>query len=371
LKTARITEIERCEPRLPVPAAAWRLSEIKFHFGLWTLMLLLALVVVIAASVGAVRIPPKEIVSMLLNKIGIAHLPRTWPESHETIILQIRLPRVLAAALVGGALSVAGTLFQGLLRNPLADPYVIGTSGGAALGATLGLLISTHFSILGFGVVPTLAFAGALCTAALSYRLSRIGGRTSVVTLLLAGFVLSVILSYSMSLLLILNDQLQLNLRALYSWLLGGISVTSWAQVEVLAVLVLVGCAGAFAIGRGLNAMSLGDEMAESLGIRVERQRAVVLALGSLLTAAAVIGAGLIGFVGLIVPHAMRLVFGPGHSRLLLLSAVAGAGFLVVADLLSRILIAPNELPVGILTAVIGGPIFLYLLRRSKSEYRF
>jgi len=231
--------------------------------------------------------------------------------------------------------------------------------------------VSAHFSVLGFGVVPTLAFAGALSAVAAAYHLSRVGGRTPIVTLLLAGFALSVILGYSMSLLLILNDRLQLNLRVLYGWLLGGISVTSWTQVEVIAGLVLTAGTATFGFGRSLNAMSLGDEIAEHLGVPVERHRAALLGLGSMLTAAAVVGGGLIGFVGLVVPHAVRLVAGPEHSRLLPLSAVAGAIFLVLADLLSRILIPPNELPIGILTAFVGGPVFLYLLRRSKREYRF
>ena len=371
MKAAPVRE-ERDRP-LPIstPAAMGRLSEARFHFGLWSLLLLLTAAVIVAASVGATHIPVKTILSMLFHHAGTSHFPKTWPESDQTILFYIRLPRVVAALFVGAGLAVAGTLFQGLLRNPLADPYVIGTSGGAALGATIGLLIAGHFSILGFGIVPTLAFVGAICTVTAAYRLSRIGGRTPVVTLLLAGFALSVILSYSMSLFLILNDRLQLNLRVLYSWLLGGISVTSWTQVGVIAGLVFAGSAGAFAFGRSLNAMSLGDEIATHLGVPVERHRAAVLALGSLLTAAAVIGGGLIGFVGLIVPHAMRLVFGPDHTRLLPLSAVAGAAFLVVADLLSRVVIPPNELPVGILTAFVGGPAFLYLLRRSKREYRF
>jgi iron complex transport system permease protein len=358
-------------PRLAVPGKTRQGYGVRFHLGLWSLLLLLIGAMVLASTVGAAHVPAKVILWVLLNRAGITRVPRTWPESAETIILQIRLPRVVAASLVGGALALAGALFQGLLRNPLADPYVIGTSGGAALGAALGLLISAHFSVLGFGLVPTLAFAGALCAAATAYQLSKVGGRTSVVTLLLAGFALSVVLSYSMSFLLILNDRLQLNLRVLYSWLLGGISVTNWTQVEVIAGLVLI--AGILAIGfrRSLNAMSLGDEMAAHLGVPVERHRAVLLALGSMLTAAAVVGGGLIGFVGLIIPHTARLVFGPEHGRLLPLSAVTGAIFLVLADLLSRILIPPNELPVGILTAFLGGPIFLYLLRRSKQEYRF
>lgn len=374
LKAKRVDDpwVSEPGPRLfPVSRKTERAFHIGFHLGFWILLLLLLAAMVLAATVGAAHIPVKVTILVLLNRVGLTHVARTWPETAETIILEIRLPRVVAAALVGGALALAGALFQGVLRNPLADPYVIGTSGGAALGATLGLVISAHFSVLGFGVVPTLSFVGAICAAAAAYQLSKVGGRTSIVTLLLAGFALSVVLSYSMSFLMILNDRLQLNLRILYAWLLGGISVTSWTQVGVIAGLVLTAGAASMAFARSLNAMSLGDEMAAHLGVPVERHRVALLALGSLLTAAAVVGGGLIGFVGLIIPHAVRLLFGPEHSRLLPLSTVTGAIFLVLADLLSRILIPPNELPVGILTAFLGGPVFLYLLRRSRQEYRF
>jgi iron complex transport system permease protein len=362
-----ITESTSQSQADPVP----RSFEVRFHLGMWTLILSFVVMTVLAAGIGTVHIPSRQIVSILLNHARLAHVPRSWPTSDETIILQIRLPRVVAAALVGAALSVAGTLFQGLLRNPMADPYVIGTSGGAALGATLGLLRVAPFSLLGFGAVPTFAFLGALGTMVVVYRLSRVAGRTPVVTLLLAGFAISVILGYTMSFLLIVNDRLQLNTRVIYAWLLGGISVTRWSQVGVIAVVVIAGSTLALMLGRSLNALSLGDETAEYLGIPVERHRAAIIVLGSLLTAAAVSGGGLIGFVGLIVPHFLRLLFGPNHTRLLPLAALGGATFLVTADLLSRIAIPPTELPVGILTAFIGGPAFLFLLRRSKREYRF
>ncbi len=346
-------------------------SALRFRAGIGLLLVLLAVSVILAAGVGAVHISPKVIISMLASRTGLVHPSPTWPPSDETIIFQIRLPRVLAAALVGTALSVAGALFQGLLRNPLADPYVIGVSGGAGLGATVGVLVSTHFSILGFGAVPGLALLGALGTVVLVYRLSRIAGRTPVVTLLLAGFAVSIMLGYAMSFLLIVNDRLQLNTPFIYAWLLGGISVVRWAQVGTIAFVAVIGTALAFVLARSLNALSLGEEYAQHLGIPVEAHKAAIIAVGSLLTAAAVSGGGLIGFVGLIVPHFLRLVFGPNHTRLLPLVALGGAAFLVTADLLARAVMPPTELPVGILTAFVGGPAFLFLLGRSKREYRF
>jgi iron complex transport system permease protein len=346
-------------------------QDSRFALGVWTLVIVLFIVSVLAAGIGAVSLSSGEVLSIMARYLGLTHAPPYWPPSDDVILLQIRLPRVLGAALVGAALSVAGTLFQGLLRNPMADPFVIGTSGGAALGATLGVLLASRITVLGFGAVPALAFLGALGTMALVYRLSRIGDRTAVVTLLLAGFALSVILSYAMSLILILNDRLQLNTRVVYAWLLGGITVTRWSQVSIIALLVLGGIAVSFAFGRSLNALSLGDETAQQLGVSVERYRAAIIATGSILTAAAVSAGGMIGFVGLIVPHFLRLNFGPNHRHLLPLSALGGASFLVFADLVSRVAIRPTELPVGILTAFIGGPAFLFLLRQTKREYRF
>jgi iron complex transport system permease protein len=346
-------------------------SNLRFRAGVGMLVVLVAASVVLASGIGAVHVPAKEIVSMLLNHTGLVHLNQTWPHSDEIIIFQIRLPRVLAAALVGAALSVAGVLFQGLFRNPLADPYVIGTSGGAAFGASLGVVLFSHISILGFGAIPTLAFLGALGTMVLVFRFSRVGGRTPVVTLLLVGFAVSVILGYSVSFLLIVNERFELNTRLIYAWLLGGIWIEHWSQLGLIALIVLAGTAAAFTLTRSLNGLALGEECAEYLGIAVERQKAAVIVVGSLLTAAAVSAGGLIGFVGLIVPHFLRLLFGPNHVRLLPLAALGGAAFLVITDLLARIVMPPNEVPVGILTALVGGPAFLLLLRRTKREYRF
>jgi iron complex transport system permease protein len=346
-------------------------SAIRFRTGMGLLLVFLVVSIILAAGAGAVHVPSRTIISMLANWTGMVHVPRTWPLSDQTIIFQIRLPRVLAAALVGAALSVAGVLFQGLLRNPLADPYVIGTSGGAAFGASLGVVLFAHFSILGFSTVPALAFLGALGTMTLVYRLSRVDGRTPVMTLLLAGFAVSVILGYGVSFLLIVNDRFELNMRVISAWLLGGISVERWSQLGIIALIVISGVVAALTLARSLNGLALGEESAEHLGIRVERQKAAVIIVGSLLTAAAVSAGGLIGFVGLVVPHFLRLLFGPNHVRLLPLAALAGAAFLVTADLLARIAMPPNELPVGILTVFVGGPAFLLLLRRAKREYRF
>ncbi|HEV8638175.1 MAG TPA: iron chelate uptake ABC transporter family permease subunit, partial [Chloroflexota bacterium] len=204
----------------------------------------------------------------------------------------------------------------------------------------------------------------------LVYRLARIGGRTPAVTLLLAGFAVSTVLGYTVSFLLIVNDRLQLNLPRLYAWLLGGVAVNEWSQLAVIAPLILVTGAAAGGFGRSLNALSLGEDAAARLGVPVERDKRLLIVAGSLLTAAAVSVSGMIGFVGLIVPHVVRLLCGPDHRLLIPAAALGGAIFLVVADLLARTVLSPAELPVGILTAFLGGPYFLYLLRSTRREYR-
>jgi ABC-type Fe3+-siderophore transport system permease subunit len=333
------------------------------------LLAALAVSVALGVAVGSVPLSPLAIVDMVLHRVGIAQGAATWRPQDEVILFDLRLPRVMGAALVGLALATAGALFQGLLRNPLADPYVIGTSGGASLGALLGILVATPLHLLGFGIVQLTAFAGALAAVALVYQLAHVGGRARVVTLLLAGFTVSALLGYAASFLLIVNDRLQLSLPRIYAWLLGGVAVDSWASLAVVAPLTLLVAVAATGLARSLNALSLGEDAAARLGVAVERDTRLALVAGSLLTATAVSISGMIGFVGLVVPHLIRLLWGPDHRLLLPAAGLAGASFLVLADLAARSLLPPTEIPVGILTAFIGAPYFLYLLRRTRREY--
>ncbi len=325
----------------------------------------------LASALGAVAIPLLDILKMALNKVAIFDFPSTWRVVDETIVFQIRMPRVIGGALVGSALATAGVLFQGLLRNPMADPYIIGTSAGAALGATIAMILPINLAFLGFGLVPVAAFVGALAAVTIVYNLARVGGKTPIISMLLAGFVVSALLAAIIAFMMSISDRLGLNLRSVYSFLMGHISVTSWGQIAVIAPLVIGGIIGARFFASHLNAFSLGEEGAAYLGIEVERDKMLILALGSLLTAAAVSISGLVGFVGLVMPHAVRLTLGPDHRLLLPASALAGAAFVVIADLLARTLLAPVEIPVGVITALIGAPFFLYLLRRSRREYAF
>ncbi|MBE0415522.1 MAG: iron chelate uptake ABC transporter family permease subunit [Dehalococcoidia bacterium] len=334
-------------------------------------MLLLCLL--IAAALGSESISPIDIAKNTLNKMALTNfsLSPAWEDrNHEIILFQIRLPRVVAGALVGAALAVAGVLFQGLLRNPMADPYIIGTSAGAAFGATIAMVLPLSVALLGFGLVPIAAFFGALGAVFLVYNLARVGGKTPIVSMLLAGFAVSAMLIAVMFFMVTLSGRTEL-IHTVYSFLMGSISVSGWNQIAIIAPLIIGGIILARFFAFRLNAFSLGEEGARYLGIDVEREKLLILGLGSLLTAAAVSISGLVGFVGLVVPHAVRLVLGPDHRLLLPAAALAGGAFLVLADLFARTMLSPREIPLGILTALIGAPFFIYLLRRTRREYAF
>jgi iron complex transport system permease protein len=318
--------------------------------------------VVLSLATGAVRISPATIFAALFR-----HHPLSVTQ--QIIVLQIRLPRVLASAVVGAALAISGLMFQGLFRNPMADPYVIGSSGGAVLGASIGIFFFSQLSIFGFSATALLAFIGSVATMAVVYSLSRSNGRTHVITLLLAGFAVSTMLGYSSYFFELFDSSGGTGNRILISWLHGVISTPSWTQLSVTTVLLLSAVVIALPLMRQLNTLALGDEYAHQLGLRVEYTRVGIILTGSLLTAVAVSLGGLISFAGLIVPHISRLLLGPDHVRLLPVTALAGAIFLVLADTLARSVFAPTEIPVGILMAFLGGPFFLYLLRKTKRSY--
>jgi iron complex transport system permease protein len=321
----------------------------------------LAVVVLLSLATGAVRIAPKAIFAALFQN-------RPLTATAQIILLQVRLPRILAASVVGAALAISGLMFQGLFRNPMADPYVIGSSGGAVLGASIGIFFFSQVSMFGFSATAVLAFAGSVATMAVVYSLARSNGKTHVITLLLAGFAISTMLGYS-SYFFELLDSGGTGNRVLISWLHGVIGIPRWSQLCVTGVLLLLAILSAFPLMRQLNTLALGDEYAHQLGLRVEYTRIGIILTGSLLTAVAVSLGGLISFAGLIVPHVARLLLGPDHVRLLPVTALAGAIFLVLADTLARSVFSPTEVPVGILMAFLGGPFFLYLLRKTKRSY--
>ena len=337
-------------------------KTIAFATLLGLLFAALIVVTLFSLATGAVRISPAAILSALLGHTALT-------ATQKIILLQIRLPRVLASAIVGTALAISGLMFQGLFRNPMADPYVIGSSGGAVLGACIGIFFFSQVSLFGFSATALLAFAGSVATMALVYALARTKGGTNVITLLLAGFAVSTMLGYSSSLFELFDASNGSNNAVLLSWLRGAISVPRESQLVVAGAILLLASLLATLLMRQLNTLALGEEYAHQLGLRVEYTRIGIIVIGSLLTAVAVSLGGLISFAGLIVPHIARQLMGPDHVRLLPVTALFGAIFLVVADTLARSVFSPTEIPVGILMAFLGGPFFLYLLRKTKRSY--
>ena len=322
----------------------------------------LAVVVVLGVAAGSVVIAPGDTLGILLRAIGLP-VERTWSAAAETIVLELRLPRVLTAVVVGGGLAVAGATFQGLLRNPLADPYVLGTASGAALGAAVAVLIPVRAALLDLGLLNVLAFAGGLAAVAVVYRLGRGGPLAPLTGLLLTGYAVGSLLAAGLAMTMYLSGA---NLRQIFAFLLGGLEGSSWLRLAFAAPLVIGGSIAILARARALNGLLLGEEAAAHLGVDVRRERGVLLGLATLVTAAAVAVSGLIGFVGLVAPHLVRLVVGPNARHVLPLAAILGAVLLVAADLAARLL---GEIPVGVVTAVIGAPFFLAILRSAHGGY--
>jgi iron complex transport system permease protein len=327
-----------------------------------TLLIILCATILVSLSFGAVHVPVRDMLAAILHHHSLT-------ETQHTILLAIRLPRVLTSAIVGCALAISGLMFQGLFRNPMADPYIIGASGGAAVGACIGIIFFAQWSVFGFSAAALFAFIGSVLTMFVVYSLARTHGRTNGVTLLLAGFAVGTMLSNSTYLFELFDPNPTAGHRIVAAWLHGVITIPTWNQFTVSVVLLAAATLAAYPLMRRLNTLALGDEYAEQLGVRVELSRVGIILVGSLLTAIAVSLGGLISFAGLIVPHVARLLLGPNHVRLLPVTALAGAIFLVITDTLARTLFAPAEVPVGILMVFLGGPFFLYLLRKHKREY--
>ena len=326
------------------------------------LFILLALVIVLATSVGSVKIPLGETWRILIDRLPFVHLGVDKSSAAGIIIWDIRLPRVLLAGTVGMALAVAGDTYQGLFRNPLADPYLIGVAQGAALGAVIGFLLPVTGLGVTYGLIPALAFAGALASVMMVYSLARVGKMLPVSTLILAGVALGALLGAIVAYLTITSGSV---MRSIIFWLSGSFALSQWSELQVVLPIVLAGSIFIMAFGRPLNIMQLDEEQAQQLGVNVERLKVVLLIVSTLITAAAVSFVGIIGFVGIIIPHAVRLIWGPDHRFLLPLSMLCGAIFLILGDLLARTLMAPTEIPIGVITAMAGAPFFLYLLRRK------
>ena len=316
----------------------------------------LFIALLLSLAIGSVSISPLELWNALTGR---------GAELANTILWEIRLPRTILIALVGAALGGSGAAYQGLFRNPLADPYLIGIAAGAGLGAVLAMSIRWPYSFLGLMATPLAAFSGALLTVTLVYFLARIGHTTPITNLILAGVAVSSFATSLMSFLLLRSTG---ELRRAISWLLGGVSLAGWDVTLALIPYLTLGMAVLILHGYSLNLIQFGDDQAAQMGLDVRRTKIIVIGAASLITAAAVSFAGIIGFVGLVVPHIVRMWWGVDYRRIIPLSILGGASVLLVSDILARILIAPQELPIGIVTALAGAPFFLWVLRRAKSQ---
>lgn len=320
---------------------------------------------VLSVALGAVSISLDTIAKIILNQFPGIELPVNWPESYSAIILLVRFPHTLLIAIAGAALAGSGAAYQGLFRNPLADPYLIGVASGAGLGAISAMALRGTGNHIGLFLIPLGAFLGAMITVFSVYALARVGRIVPLTTLILAGVAIGTFASALTSFIMLRSDD---QIYRAISFLLGGSTMTGWKPVIAVTPYMMVGMGLLILSGHLLNVMQFGDDQANQLGLPVERAKIFVIITASLTTAVAVAFSGVIGFVGLIVPHMVRIIWGVDYRRLIPLSILGGASTLLVADIVARILMAPETLPVGIVTALAGTPFFLWILRRAKTE---
>jgi iron complex transport system permease protein len=339
----------------------------------WVLAGLVALLIGAVATglaVGAVAISPGQVLAILADRVGLS-LPWAYETRQALVLTGIRLPRVLLGVGVGGGLAVSGAVMQGLFRNPLADPSLIGVSSGAALAAVVTIVLgSTLFGAwadaLGAVLLPAAAFVGGVGATVIVYRLGTRNGETSVATMLLAGIAINALAGAGTGLMTFIADDDQL--RDLTFWTLGSLGGATWTQLAVVGPCLLGGMIAAPFLARPLNALLLGEGEAYHLGVNTERVKKMVVTLAALVVGAAVAVSGVIGFIGLVVPHLLRLAVGPDHRVLLPGSALLGGALLLGADVIARTIVAPAELPIGIVTALVGAPFFLWLLLRDRKQ---
>lgn len=315
-------------------------------------------------SIGPVQLGISEIWMVLVSHLPGVPDPAAVSQAHQAIIWDIRFPRVILGVLVGGTLAMSGAAYQGVFRNPLADPYLLGVAAGAGLGATLAIAIGGAGSAL----LPVAAFVGAIAAAAITYAIGAASSRTSsVASLILSGVAVAAFLTAAQTYVQQRNSE---TLREVYSWILGRLSTAGWSEVQSVLPYVVVASAVLFALRRMLDVLALGDEEATALGLPVTRIRLIIVAAATLGTAAVVAVSGLIGFVGIVIPHLLRLLFGSSYRLLIPLSFLGGGAFLVAADLFARIAIPPAELPIGVITAFLGAPFFALILRTRQGAVR-
>jgi iron complex transport system permease protein len=323
--------------------------------------------ILVGISTGTVSVPILTIIKIIAAKFfGFISLDSIDP-MYSSIVMDIRLPRVILSGVVGASLAIAGAAFQGLLRNPLADPYTLGVSSGASVGAVLTLFFHLSIPFIGAFTLPLLSILFSFFTLFFVLSFARkIERSMKVETIILTGIIFSSFLGAIISLMIALTGD---ELRQIIGWLLGSVSMRGWEYIKIILPFFIFGSGILLFNAKELNAMSFGEERAHHLGVNVQKRKLIILTAGSILTGAAVAVSGTIGFVGLVIPHLSRLLWGPDHKHLLPLSILTGSGFLILADLLSRTIISPTELPIGVITALIGAPVFaLILLQRKRME---
>ena len=323
------------------------------------------ILMILAASLGSVEMSPFTVLKMLLHRVPFIDITPDWPETWETILWQLRLPRIILAGLVGGSLAISGATYQGMFRNPLADPYLIGVASGAGMGAIIVLVSWKSVNLYSINMLPLAAFMGALIAVTAAYFIARNSSELPLTTLILAGVSIATLTSAVTSLIMIRSDP---DLRPVLSWLLGGLASTQWKHNMILLPYFIASVGVIVLYGRILNILQLDEEHAAQIGVNVERTKVILLISATLSTAVAVSYCGIIGFVGLVSPHIVRLIWGGDYRFLLPMSVIVGAGFLIISDLVARTIVSPGELPVGIVTAFLGAPFLLYLLRRRNHK---
>lgn len=327
-------------------------------------LILLVVSVIVSLSLGAAQVPIREVWSIIWRWcFGL--IDGSDLSAYERIIIEVRLPRVVLAILVGAALSVAGAGFQGVLRNPLADPFTLGVASGASMGAALAIFTGLQYVLFGQWMIPLAAFVMGMASLVIVMRLASINGKFRTETIILAGVVVQAFCGAIVSLIIALSDQL---MNGIIFWLMGSLQLRGWDYTLMLAPYLLIGGVVLFALARPLNLFSLGERHALHLGVNVERTKKIILVTGTLLSATAVSVSGTIGFVGLVTPHLMRLLVGPDYRLLLPLSVIYGGIYVLWADTLARLLLSPMELPLGVITAFLGAPFFAWLLVRYKRK---
>lgn len=332
-------------------------------------VILLLLSIMVSLSIGTAHLPLWQVAGILgkhMPWIG-GHIDAGWPQSSEQILMKVRFPRIMLGILVGASLSASGAAFQGVLRNPLADPYTLGVSSGASVGAAFLIYFGLQYALFGQWSIPVVALVTGIISLFLVLRLAQIDGKLKMETLILSGVVMQAFFGAIVSFMVALSNQV---INEILFWLMGSLAMRGWSYSYVIAPYLLIGFIVLLGYARSLNLFALGERQASHLGVHVERTKLIVLIVATFITAAAVSVAGVIGFVGLVVPHLVRLLVGPDYRLILPLSAIGGGIYVLWADTIARTLLSPTEIPLGVITAFLGAPFFAYLLHKHKKTLR-